>query len=74
MKSCILRFFSIALTLALLINLLPAQIIGQELRDLLQTPSVIENDAIINESASITEEITTKRTRFSKEFKMSSGF
>ncbi|MBE6920297.1 MAG: DNRLRE domain-containing protein [Ruminococcaceae bacterium] len=79
MYSKFVKLCSIILTLALLINLLPMQVLGEELKALLeQTENVSSNVVYDNEldtpsNATIIGESVDKRTEFSKEFKLSNG-
>ena len=73
-KSC-----SIILTVALLINLLPMQVLGAgESTPLTQPETVISSDipddeVIHSGNATIVGEVVDKRTEFSKEYKLSNG-
>jgi len=79
MYSKFVKFGSIILTIALLINLLPVQVLGTEIRALTsQTDNVISDVANDNEpdaigDATIIGESIEKRTEFSKEYRLSNG-
>ena len=79
MYSKFVKLCSIILTLALLINLLPMQVLGEEVQALLaQTENVssnvvYDNELEVSSDATIIGESIDKRTEFSKEFKLSNG-
>jgi RHS repeat-associated protein len=79
MYSKFVKLCSIILTLALLINLLPMQVLGEEVQALLaQTENVssnvvYDNELEVSSDATIIGESVDKRTEFSKEFKLSNG-
>ena len=78
MNSRFMKFCSIVLTLALLINLLPMQVLGAELDSLQSGDKTSTNLFYMSEmgdpgEASIVGEIVSERTEYSKEYLMSNG-
>lgn len=78
MNSRFIKFCSIVLTLALLINLLPMQVLGAELDSLQSGDETSSNLFYMSEmgdpgEASIVGEIVSERTEYSKEYLMSNG-
>ena len=79
MYSKFVKLCSIILTLALLINLLPVQVLGEEFKALLEPTENISSDVVydneleVSSDATIIGESVDKRTEFSKEFKLSNG-
>ena len=79
MYSKFVKFCSVILTVALLINLLPMQVLGEEFKTLLaQTENVssdvvYDNELEVSSDATIIGESVDKRTEFSKEFRLSNG-
>lgn len=84
MYSKFVKFCSVILTVALLINLLPMQVLGTESKALLAQPEnvnsnviydnvVYDNESVALNDATIIGEVIDKRTEFSKEYKLSNG-
>ena len=79
MNSKFMKICSVVLTIALLINLLPMQVLGAEFNSLFSdSEAVSENWFYTNQmgdpgEAMIVEEITDARTEYSKEYLMSNG-
>lgn len=79
MNSKFMKICSIVLTIALLINLLPMQVLGAEFNSLFSdSEAASENWFYTNQmgdpgEATIVEEITDARTEYSKEYLMSNG-
>ena len=68
------KTLSIILTLALLINLLPASAIAQSLQEDEVSSLETEETAVASEEVRILSENTDKRTAFTKDYKLSNGF
>lgn len=75
MKSRLLKLCSVIVALALLIQLLPMQILGAELNELLEDTAAEEAvaDETILEDAEVLAELTERRTEYTKEYKLSNG-
>ena len=79
MYSKFVKFCSVILTIALLINLLPMQVLGEEFQALLAQPENVSSNVVYENAldapsdANIIGESVDKRTEFSKEFKLSNG-
>ena len=79
MSSKFMKFCSIVLMIALLINLLPMQILGAEVSSLFpNSKTSVENRFYKNQmgepgEATVVEEIVDARTQYSKEYLMSNG-
>ena len=65
----LLRLISMLLAVVITLNLLPLNIIAEEIRDHAASTTMPNS----SEPAEIVAEITDKRTEFSKEYKLSNG-
>ena len=82
MYSKFVKFCSVILTLVLLINLLPMQVLGEEFRSLLEQTENISSNTVYDSERDVSDvsgettiigETIEKRTEFSKEYKLSNG-
>ena len=79
MYSKFVKICSIILSVALLINLLPMQVLGAEIKTLLAGQENInsdvgyDNELAVSSDTTIIGEVVDKRTEFSKEYQLSNG-
>ena len=69
----VLRMLSLVLVTAILINVLPAQALGEEFRSLSLNTTNERTQDETDYAVTVVSEISEERTQFSKEFKMSNG-
>ena len=77
MAKILIRFLSMLLTIVMVINLLPINILATEIQEAIEAADI--NDEVVNaestgmEDAYIVEEVIDGRTEYSKEYRLSNG-
>lgn len=77
MAKILIRFLSMLLTIVMVINLLPINILATEIQEAIEDADI--NDEVVNaestgmEDAYIVEEVIDGRTEYSKEYRLSNG-
>lgn len=73
MTNRFMRLCSLLLVAVLLANMLPMGSLAQEYRESLTADSEVTKQETVTAKTEITEEVISKRSEFSKEFKLSNG-
>ena len=73
MKNRFFRLCSTILVLALLVNMLPTSIFAEAFEEQLTMQDSVSLEPIASEKAYVVEELTNKRTEYTKEFLLSNG-
>lgn len=77
MNKILMRFFSMLLTIVMIINLLPINILATEIQEVIDATDsnaeVVNAESTGMEDAYIIEEVIDRRTEYSKEYRLSNG-